>query len=517
MQPGEPRSATASHALTHDHGHASRRLQPAGGGGHAPCRDCRRDLAAAGQGGPGGGGRRPLVDLSFPLDPDARVRIVTDKSPEALPLCPPQHGAPAGRRGDGALPRRRSAASGRRSTKASSTTSSSRGRSCPRTSRRSRTKMRELAQQDCVYERQMWPRDEAWRFSPRAASRSRCSSSRRRRPARPKSPLHDQGPRHLRRLLRRPARAVDRPAQGVQAADDLERLLEGRRARTSRCSAIYGTAFLSEKELDAHLTRIEEAKKRDHRKVGKELGLFMFHPWAPGATFWLAKGTTLYNTLADYMRGVLFPAGYVEVKTPIIFNKALWETSGHWAHYRENMFLVEVDETASRWASRPMNCPGHMLVFASEMRSYRDLPLRLHEQTPLHRNEASGVLSGLTRVRQFSQDDAHCFVMRGADRARKSKRCCGWCSGSTATSASSTRSSCRRVPRSSSARSRPGTPPRRRCSQALEQPAQAYTLERGRRRVLRPEDRLRHHRRARPEVAVRHDPARLPDAGSGST
>ena len=135
----------------------------------------------------------------------------------------------------------------------------------------------------------------------------------------------------------------------------------------------------------------------------------MFHAWAPGATFWLAKGTTLYNTLTNYIREVLSPAGYVEVKTPIVFNKALWETSGHWQHYRENMFLV--DSEGEQLGLKAMNCPGHFLMYASEVRSYRDLPLRLHEQTPLHRNEASGVLSGLTRVRQFSQDDAHCFVM----------------------------------------------------------------------------------------------------------
>jgi threonyl-tRNA synthetase len=134
----------------------------------------------------------------------------------------------------------------------------------------------------------------------------------------------------------------------------------------------------------------------------------MFHPWAPGAAFWLPKGTVLYQTLANYMREVLYPAGYVEVKTPLVFNKALWETSGHWQHYRHNMFLVESENV--EMGVKAMNCPGHMLVFASETRSYRDLPLRLHEQTPLHRNEASGVLSGLTRVRQFSQDDAHCFV-----------------------------------------------------------------------------------------------------------
>jgi threonyl-tRNA synthetase len=172
---------------------------------------------------------------------------------------------------------------------------------------------------------------------------------------------------------------------------------------------VYGTAFFSEAELKAHLQRIEEAKKRDHRKLGRELGLFHFHPWAPGAAFWLSKGTTLYNLLADYMRGVLFPAGYIEVKTPLVYNKALWETSGHWQHYRQNMFLVESE--GEQMGMKAMNCPGHMLVYGGEMRSYRDLPLRIHEQTPLHRNEASGVLSGLTRVRQFSQDDAHLFVM----------------------------------------------------------------------------------------------------------
>jgi threonyl-tRNA synthetase len=171
---------------------------------------------------------------------------------------------------------------------------------------------------------------------------------------------------------------------------------------------VYGVAFDTKKELEEYFVRLEEAQKRDHRKLGRELGLFMFHPWAPGAAFWLPKGTTLYNTLANYIRQVLFPAGYVEVKAPLVFNKALWETSGHWAHYRQNMFLIQAED--EEMAMKAMNCPGHMLIFGSELRSYRDLPLRFHEQTPLHRNEASGVLSGLTRVRQFSQDDAHCFV-----------------------------------------------------------------------------------------------------------
>ena len=180
-------------------------------------------------------------------------------------------------------------------------------------------------------------------------------------------------------------------------------------AKNQPMQRVYGTAFFSKGELEQYLNRLEEAKKRDHRKLGKDLGLFHFHPWAPGAAFWLAKGTTVYHTIGNYMRDVLLPNGYVELKTPLVFNKALWETSGHWQHYRQNMFLIDNDE--EQMAMKAMNCPGHMLVFASETRSYRDLPLRFHEQTPLHRNEASGVLSGLTRVRQFAQDDAHCFVM----------------------------------------------------------------------------------------------------------
>ena len=171
---------------------------------------------------------------------------------------------------------------------------------------------------------------------------------------------------------------------------------------------IYGTAFFNEKSLKEHLNRIEEAKKRDHRKLGRELGLFTFHQWAPGAAFWLANGTTLWNLLADYMRSKLFPAGYVELRTPLVYNKKLWETSGHWEHYAENMLLVESE--GETYGLKPMNCPGHMLVFASEVRSYRDLPIRYHDQSVLHRDEASGVLAGLTRARQFCQDDAHCFV-----------------------------------------------------------------------------------------------------------
>ena len=179
-------------------------------------------------------------------------------------------------------------------------------------------------------------------------------------------------------------------------------------AKTQPMQRIYGTAFFNDKALKQYLTRLEEAKKRDHRKLGRELGLFTFHPWAPGAAFWLGRGTTLWNLLAEYMRSTLFPSGYVELRTPLVYNKKLWETSGHWEHYAENMLQLESE--GETFSLKPMNCPGHMLVFASEGRSYRDLPLRYHDQSVLHRDEASGVLAGLTRARQFCQDDAHCFV-----------------------------------------------------------------------------------------------------------
>ena len=181
-------------------------------------------------------------------------------------------------------------------------------------------------------------------------------------------------------------------------------------AKNQPMQRIYGTAFFTNKALKEHLTRLEEAKKRDHRKLGREFGLFTFHKWAPGAAFWLGHGTTLWNLLAEYMRATLFPEGYVEVRTPLVFNKQLWETSGHWEHYREHMFLVESE--GEPYGLKAMNCPGHMLVFAGEVRSYRDLPIRYYDQSVLHRNEASGVLAGLTRARQFCQDDAHCFVTR---------------------------------------------------------------------------------------------------------
>jgi threonyl-tRNA synthetase len=348
-----------------------------------------------------------IVDLSYPLQRDASVRIVTDKNPEALPLV-------------------------RHSTAhlmAAAVTNLFPGAQCgigpatdegffydfvvdrpfiPEDLEAIEKKMKELAQQDLPYERQLWPRDEAMAFFAKHGEPLKVQLIEEKTEGQQEVSCY---------TIKDKETFVDFcvgphvPSTGKLKAFKLlstsNAYWKGD-ARNAPMQRIYGTAFLSDKDLKAYLTQIEEAKKRDHRKLGRELGLFTFHPWAPGAAFWLDKGTRVYNTLASYMRDVLFPAGYLEVKTPLIYNKALWERSGHWKHYQQNMFLIESEgETMS---VKPMNCPGHFLTFASRTHSYRDLPVRYHEQTPLHRNEASGVLSGLTRVRQFSQDDAHCFV-----------------------------------------------------------------------------------------------------------
>ena len=174
---------------------------------------------------------------------------------------------------------------------------------------------------------------------------------------------------------------------------------------------IYGTAWFRKEDLDAHLYRIEEAKRRDHRRLGKELDLFQFHPIAPGAAFWTNRGTIIYNELVDFMRARLRVAGYDEVKTPLLYHKTLWEQSGHWGKYKENMFLVLDNETQEHdFSLKPMNCPSHHVMYGSRKHSYRELPVRYATQDVLHRNEISGALSGLTRVRQFQQDDAHIYL-----------------------------------------------------------------------------------------------------------
>ena len=173
---------------------------------------------------------------------------------------------------------------------------------------------------------------------------------------------------------------------------------------------IYGTAFWSQQELDAYLAMLEEARKRDHRKLGRDLDLFLFHPYAPGAAFWTERGTIVFNVLNKAMRDLQLE-DYREIKTPLLYNKSLWELSGHWGKYRENMFLVLDNETGEHdFSLKPMNCPSHHVYFGSKTHSYRELPIRFTTYDVLHRNEVSGALSGLTRVRQFQQDDCHIYL-----------------------------------------------------------------------------------------------------------
>ncbi len=350
-----------------------------------------------------------LVDLTVPIQKDAAVRIVTGDNPDALLLV-------------------------RHSTAhlmAAAVTNLFPGAQCgigpatdegffydfivdrpfvPEDLEAIEKKMRELAAQDLPYERQMWPRGEAKRFFSEKGEPLKVQLIEEKTEGQSEVSCYTikdrdlfvdfcVGP-HVPSTGRLKAFTLLNTSNAYWKGD----------AKNQPMQRIYGTAFLSEADLKAHLQRIEEAKKRDHRKLGRDLGLFWFHQWAPGEPFWLPKGTTLVHLLGNYMRSILFPAGYVEVRAPLVFNKALWERSGHWTHYRENMFLIESPGEEEKSGLKPMNCPGHMLLFGSEVRSYRDLPLRIHEQSVLHRMEASGVLSGLTRVREFIMDDAHIFL-----------------------------------------------------------------------------------------------------------
>src|SRR5437667_820677 len=181
--------------------------------------------------------------------------------------------------------------------------------------------------------------------------------------------------------------------------------------KNTQLTRIYGTAFYSQEDLDTYLQRLEEARRRDHRRLGVQLDLFHFDEHSPGSPLWHPKGMVVYNQLEDIRRRENARRGYLEVKTPLIYDKALWETSGHWEKFRENMFLIPFADDQV-YGMKPMNCPGHMLLFGSALRSYRDLPLRYAEAAPLHRNELAGALHGLTRVRYVTQDDAHIFCTR---------------------------------------------------------------------------------------------------------
>jgi len=172
---------------------------------------------------------------------------------------------------------------------------------------------------------------------------------------------------------------------------------------------IYGTAFFSKKALETHLAQVEEAKKRDHRRIGKDLDLFSFHDEGPGFAFFHANGMIVLNEILDFWRQLHRETGYVEVRTPIILSEALWHRSGHWDNYREAMYFTEIDE--GKYAVKPMNCPGGLLIYLNEPHSYRGMPIRMAELGLVHRHEKSGVLHGLLRVRQFTQDDAHIFCL----------------------------------------------------------------------------------------------------------
>ncbi len=187
--------------------------------------------------------------------------------------------------------------------------------------------------------------------------------------------------------------------------------------RNPMLTRIYGTAFPTQTELEDYLKKLEKAKQRDHRLVGEKLELFSFHQTGPAFPFWQPKGTTLINLITDYLRQTLNAAGYQEIRTPLILSEELWRKSGHFEHYRENMYFTEIE--GKRFAVRPMNCPGAVILFKDRMRSYRDLPLRFSEFGLVHRHELSGVLHGLFRTRAFTQDDAHIFCAQDAKEIKR--------------------------------------------------------------------------------------------------
>jgi threonyl-tRNA synthetase len=350
-----------------------------------------------------------MVDLTYPLTRDATVRIITNKSPEALELY-------------------------RHSTAhllAAAVTALFPKVQCgigppiddgfyydfiverpfvPEDLEAIEAKMKELASKDYVYERQMWPRQEAIDFFTKRGEPLKVQLIEEKTAGQPEVSVYTikdkdtfldfcVGP-HVPTTGRLKAFKLTSTSNAYWKGD----------AKNAPMQRVYGTAFFSQKELDEHLARIEEAKKRDHRKLGRELDLFHIHPVSPGAAFWTQRGTTLYNTLVDFCR-TRQKAAFEEIKTPLLYSKTLWETSGHWGKYRENMFLVLNTETNEHDMSlKPMNCPSHHLYYGTKQRSYRDLPLRYVTFDVLHRNEISGALSGLTRVRQFAQDDCHVYL-----------------------------------------------------------------------------------------------------------
>ena len=350
-----------------------------------------------------------MVDLTYPLTDNATVKIVTNKSPEALELY-------------------------RHSTAhllAAAVTALFPKVQCgigppiedgfyydfiverpfvPEDLEAIEAKMKELASKDYVYERQSWPRQDAIDFFTKRGEPLKVQLIEEKTAGQPEVSLYTikdkdtfldfcVGP-HVPSTGRIKAFKLTATSNAYWKGD----------AKNAPMQRVYGTAFFTQKELDQHLTRLEETKKRDHRKLGRELDLFHIHPVAPGAAFWTPRGTTLYNTLVEFCQ-TRQKAAFQEIKTPLLYSKTLWEQSGHWGKYRENMFLVLNTETGEHdMGLKPMNCPSHHLYYATSRRSYRELPLRLVTFDVLHRNELSGALSGLTRVRQFAQDDCHVYL-----------------------------------------------------------------------------------------------------------
>jgi threonyl-tRNA synthetase len=350
-----------------------------------------------------------MVDLTYPLTEDAAVKIVTNKSPEALELY-------------------------RHSTAhllAAAVTALFPKVQCgigppiddgffydfvvekpfvPEDLLAIEAKMKDLASKDYVFERQSWPRQEAIDFFTSRGEPLKVQLIEEKTAGQPEVSVYTikdkdtfldfcVGP-HVPTTGRLKAFKLTSTSNAYWKGD----------AKNAPMQRVYGTAFFTQKELDEHLTRIEEAKKRDHRKLGRELDLFHIHQVSPGAVFWTPRGTTLYNTLVDFCQERQ-KRDFQEIKTPLLYSKTLWEQSGHWGKYRENMFLVLNTETNEHDMSlKPMNCPSHHLYYGTSQKSYRELPLRYVTFDVLHRNELSGALSGMTRVRQFAQDDCHVYL-----------------------------------------------------------------------------------------------------------
>jgi threonyl-tRNA synthetase len=267
-------------------------------------------------------------------------------------------------------------------------------------------KMREIVARDLPTRRTVWPRDEAIRHFEEIGEHYKAELIRDLPPGE-QITVYYHGDWHD--LCRGPHFAsTGKIGQGFKLTKIAGAYWRGD-AKNAQLQRIYGTAWRDEKELEAYLKRIEEAEKRDHRKLGREMDLFHMQEEAVGQVFWHPKGYALYHTLEDYIRRKLGKTGYQEVKTPLLIDRKLWELSGHWANYRQNMFVAEVEDEEKTLAVKPMNCPGHVQIFKQGTKSYRELPLRLAEFGSCHRYEPSGALHGIMRVRAFTQDDAHIF------------------------------------------------------------------------------------------------------------